>query len=139
MQDHDEILTAAQVATDLKCSKAQVYKAILGKVEGTSRLPAISMGRRKLIRRSSLESWKSMSARPSKAVGEMTACCNVFSFSSTQRLIAIGRMSIRSQTRKHRAAQWMSSAVSTSSTLLAVASDLLCTLIGMLRNSLMTG
>ena len=58
MQDHDEILTAAQVAADLKCSKAQVYKAILGKVEGTSRLPAISMGRRKLIRRSSLESWK---------------------------------------------------------------------------------
>ena len=58
MQDHDEILTAAQVAADLKCSKAQVYKAILGKVEGTSRLPAISMGRRKLIRRSSLERWK---------------------------------------------------------------------------------
>ena len=82
MQDHDEILTAAQVAADLKCSKAQVYKAILGKVEGTSRLPAISMGRRKLIRRSSLESWKRANEKGSEGV----------MIPPSQKINAVGRM-----------------------------------------------
>jgi excisionase family DNA binding protein len=54
----DEILTAAEVAAELRCSKAHVYNAIAGKVEGVSPLPAISMGRRKLVRRSALEQWK---------------------------------------------------------------------------------
>ena len=54
----DEILTAAEVAAELRCSKAHVYNAIAGKVEGVSCLPAISMGRRKLVRRSALEQWK---------------------------------------------------------------------------------
>jgi hypothetical protein len=35
-----------------------VCKVINGKVSGVSRLPAISMGRRKLVRRISLEQWK---------------------------------------------------------------------------------
>ena len=54
----DEILTICEVSTELRCSKAHVYNAINGKVAGVSRLPAIHMGRRKLIRRSSLEQWK---------------------------------------------------------------------------------
>jgi excisionase family DNA binding protein len=54
----DEILTAAEVAVELRCSKAHVYNTIAGKVEGMSPLPAICMGRRKLVRRSALEEWK---------------------------------------------------------------------------------
>ena len=54
----DEILTAAEVAAELRCSKAHVYNTIAGKVEGVSPLPAISMGRRKLVRRSAFEEWK---------------------------------------------------------------------------------
>jgi len=57
---HDEILTVAEVAIELRCSKAHVYNAIAGKVEGVSALPAISMGRRKLVRRSALEQWKKL-------------------------------------------------------------------------------
>src|SRR6266852_9355499 len=56
----DEILTVAEVARELRCSKAHIYNAIVGKVEGVSPLPAISMGRRKLVRRAALERWKEM-------------------------------------------------------------------------------
>ena len=52
------ILTVSEVALDLRCSKAHVYKAINGTVPGVSPLPAITMGRRRLIRRSTLEQWK---------------------------------------------------------------------------------
>ena len=54
----DEVLTVAEVATELRCSKAHAYKAINGVVPGVSQLPAIHMGRRKLVRRSALERWK---------------------------------------------------------------------------------
>jgi excisionase family DNA binding protein len=54
----DEILTATEVAAELRCSKAHVYNAIAGRVGGVSPLPAICMGRRKLVRRSALEQWK---------------------------------------------------------------------------------
>lgn len=54
----DEILTVAEVAADLRCSKAHVYNMINGKVAGVTALPAITMGRRRLVRRSSLEHWK---------------------------------------------------------------------------------
>jgi excisionase family DNA binding protein len=53
-----EIMTVAEVATDLRCSKAHVCKAIRGQVRNVSPLPAIAMGRRKLIRRCALEQWK---------------------------------------------------------------------------------
>jgi excisionase family DNA binding protein len=56
----DEILTVAEVATELRCSKAHVYNAIAGKVDGVSPLPVISMGRRKLVRRAALEQWKKL-------------------------------------------------------------------------------
>ena len=58
MNPVDEILTAQQVADELHCSKAHVYNVINGKVLGVSRLPAIPMGRRRLVRRISLERWK---------------------------------------------------------------------------------
>jgi excisionase family DNA binding protein len=54
----DKIMTITEVASELRCSKAHVYNAIKGKVAGISRLPAIHMGRRKLVRRSALEHWK---------------------------------------------------------------------------------
>ena len=58
IENRDEILTVAEVATELRCSRAHVYNAIAGKVNGVSSLPAISMGRRKLVRRPALEEWK---------------------------------------------------------------------------------
>ena len=55
---HDEILTVTQVAEDLKCSKSHVYKLIRGEVPNCDILPSIRLGRRRLIRRSTLERWK---------------------------------------------------------------------------------
>jgi excisionase family DNA binding protein len=55
----NEILTVTEVAVELRCSKAHVYNAIAGKVRGVTPLPAISMGRRRLVRRAALEQWKS--------------------------------------------------------------------------------
>ena len=63
MELGSDILTVAEVASELRCSKAHVYKAIRGKVAGVSRLPVISMGRRKLIRRSTLELWEKNNER----------------------------------------------------------------------------
>jgi excisionase family DNA binding protein len=54
----DPILTIREVAADLRCSRAHVYNVINASVEGVSPLPTIRMGRRKLIRRSTLEQWK---------------------------------------------------------------------------------
>jgi len=59
MSENSEILSITEVALNLRCSKAHVYNAINGKITGVSQLPAIPMGRRRLVRRSSLESWKS--------------------------------------------------------------------------------
>ena len=53
-----EILTVAEIAVELRCSKAHVYNVIAGKVNGVHPLPAICMGRRKLVRRATLEEWK---------------------------------------------------------------------------------
>lgn len=54
----DEILTVSAIAHELRCSKSHVYKVIRGEVAGVTSLPAISMGTRRLIRRSSFEQWK---------------------------------------------------------------------------------
>jgi hypothetical protein len=53
-----EILTVRDVALELRCSVAHVYNVINGKVKNVSRLPAIAIGRRKLIQRDSLEDWR---------------------------------------------------------------------------------
>jgi excisionase family DNA binding protein len=65
MIPHDEILTVSEVAVELRCSKAHVHNAINGKVAGVSPLPAIHMGRRRLIRRSALERWKRLNEKGS--------------------------------------------------------------------------
>jgi excisionase family DNA binding protein len=62
---NDDILTVSDVATELRCSKTHIHNAIKGKVTGVSQLPAICMGRRKLIRRSALEKWKTANERNS--------------------------------------------------------------------------
>jgi excisionase family DNA binding protein len=58
MDINDRILTVSEVANELRCSKAHVYNAIGGMIDGVTPLPAISLGRRKLIRRETLEQWK---------------------------------------------------------------------------------
>ena len=54
-----EILNAKEVAAELRCSKAQVYKLMNGDVPGVQQLPAIPLGKRKkVVMRCSLEAWK---------------------------------------------------------------------------------
>jgi hypothetical protein len=60
---NDKVLTAAEVSTDLRCSKAHVYKLINGSVRGVSPLPALALGRRRLVRLSTLEDWKRINER----------------------------------------------------------------------------
>ncbi len=50
-------MSITEVAEILGCSKAHVCNAIKGKLRGVTPLPAISMGRRKLVRQESLELW----------------------------------------------------------------------------------
>ena len=56
-RDEDDLLTISEVSIELRCSKAHVYNAIKGKIPGILPLPAISMGRRKLVRWGSLQQW----------------------------------------------------------------------------------
>jgi excisionase family DNA binding protein len=51
------MLTVNEVAEVLRCSKSHVCKIINGQVAGTPRLPAVGLGRRKLVRRSTLLQW----------------------------------------------------------------------------------
>ncbi len=68
MRENDEILTIPEVAAELRCSKAHVYNIIRGKVAGVQRLPVISLGRRKLVRRGTFEKWKAEHERGSIGV-----------------------------------------------------------------------
>jgi hypothetical protein len=54
----EEILTAKEIAAELRCSTAQIYRAINGEVKGCTKLSAIHLGRKKLVRRSTFEKWK---------------------------------------------------------------------------------
>jgi len=57
-RSHDfDLLTLADVAQLLHCSKAHVCKAVAGRVRGCPPIPAVSLGRRKLVRRESLAAW----------------------------------------------------------------------------------
>ncbi len=78
----DEILTVAEVAIELRCSRAHVYNVIAGKVEGVRAMPAISMGRRKLVRRTALERWK----EANEGVGDSA------NMASSSAIDAVGRM-----------------------------------------------
>ena len=57
MTDFPEVFTVAEVAVRLRCSKAHVCNAINGRVKGVTPLPAVRMGRRKLIRATALANW----------------------------------------------------------------------------------
>jgi excisionase family DNA binding protein len=57
MHELEDVLTVKEVAKVLRCSKAHVCKIINGHVAGTPRLPAVVLGRRKLVRRSTLMQW----------------------------------------------------------------------------------
>ena len=62
VQDFD-LLTLADVAELLHCSKAHVSKAVAGQVQGCPPIPSVSLGRRKLVRRQSLLAWIEMNER----------------------------------------------------------------------------
>jgi hypothetical protein len=53
----DRILTCAEVAHALRCSKAHVSNIICGKVPRLPPLPIVRIGRRVLIRDESLAEW----------------------------------------------------------------------------------
>ena len=59
----DQVLTIPEVAAELRISRAHVYNILNGKVSGVSSLPAITMGRRKLVRRGTLDHWKRANER----------------------------------------------------------------------------
>ena len=59
-----EILTVRDVALELRCSVTHVYNVINGKVKNVPMLPAIPIGRRKLIQRDTLEDWKKTNEQP---------------------------------------------------------------------------
>lgn len=51
------VLTVAEIARELRCSKAHVHNIIAGKVPGLARMPALHLGRRTVVRRASFEAW----------------------------------------------------------------------------------
>ena len=59
----DPVMTIEEVAIELRCSKGHVYHLINGTVRGVTPLPCLQLGRRKLVRRSRLESWKDANDR----------------------------------------------------------------------------
>jgi len=56
LQDSD-LLTLLEVAKLLHCSKAHVTNVIAGRVPGCPPIPALCLGRRKLVRRETLAAW----------------------------------------------------------------------------------
>jgi len=52
-----DLLTLEQVARVLHISKAHVSNIVAGRVDGCPPIPALRLGRRKLVRRSTLEAW----------------------------------------------------------------------------------
>lgn len=53
----DPILTAKEVAKELRCSKTHVYALMHGKV-GKVPMPHLLLGRKMVVRRSAFEIWK---------------------------------------------------------------------------------
>jgi excisionase family DNA binding protein len=51
------VLTVPEVAVLLRCSKAHVHYLIIGQVHGARPLPSLRIGRRRLVRRVSLDEW----------------------------------------------------------------------------------
>jgi excisionase family DNA binding protein len=57
LPDDDPLLTIAQVAHELRCSKGHVQNLIRGRVARTRPLPSVPLGRRRLVRFASLREW----------------------------------------------------------------------------------
>ena len=53
----NRVLTVAEIARELRCSKAHVHHLIAGTVPGVRPLPSLWLGRRRLIVRASFEEW----------------------------------------------------------------------------------
>ena len=51
------ILTVIEVARELRCSKSHVHHLIEGRVRGMPPLPSLWLGRRRVVRRASLDEW----------------------------------------------------------------------------------
>lgn len=77
MSDFSEVLTLAEVATSLRCSKAHVCNAINGKLKGVTPLTAIAMGRRKLVRRATLAAWLAANDPGFCANGMIPGSCGI--------------------------------------------------------------
>ena len=60
------VLTVAEAARELRCSKAHVHHLIAGKVPGVRPLPSLWLGRRRLILRASFEEWLHASEKHSR-------------------------------------------------------------------------
>jgi len=52
-----DLLTLSKVAGLLHCSKAHVTNIIAGRVHDCPAIPAVCLGRRKLVRREALAAW----------------------------------------------------------------------------------
>jgi len=52
-----QVMTVPEVAQALRCSKALVHNLINGHVRAAKPLPSVRIGRRRLVRRSSLDEW----------------------------------------------------------------------------------
>jgi hypothetical protein len=52
-----DLLTLTEVAKLLHCSKAHICNVVAGRVPGCPPIPAVTLGRRKLVRRVSLVLW----------------------------------------------------------------------------------
>ena len=52
-----DLLTFDEVARTLRCSKAHLSNVLNGKVASLPPLPHVSLGRRKLIRKTALDQW----------------------------------------------------------------------------------
>ena len=72
----DPVLNAAEVARDLRCSKAHAHHLINGAVAGVPAIPALRLGRRAVVLRSSLERWKAQ-VESRAAGGTLVASLNV--------------------------------------------------------------
>ena len=55
--DPYRLMTVNEVARELRCSKGHVQNLIRGRVPRTRLLPSVPLGRRRLIRVSSLRDW----------------------------------------------------------------------------------
>ena len=62
-EDSFRLLTISEVAHELRCSKGHVQHLIHGKVPHTRPLPSVALGRHRMVRRSSLQEWISVTER----------------------------------------------------------------------------